>query len=199
MHEDSFMKALFHGVIPEDIIFPYPEMDGNERETVEMILQSIRKFADAHIDAAALDRDHTLSDETLDKMRELGLFGLVIPEEYGGFGLSATAYARVMQEVGAIAPALAVTIGAHQSIGLKAIPCGTPSKKLSIYRSWRQGNTSRLRPDLEPVAMQGITTRAELSEDGSEYILNGSKIWITNGRFADIFTVCENSRSRRWR
>ena len=47
VHEDSFMKALFHGVIPEDI-FPYPEMDGNERETVEMILQSIRKFADAH-------------------------------------------------------------------------------------------------------------------------------------------------------
>ena len=113
MHEDSFMKALFHGVIPEDIIFPYPEMDGAERETVELILHSIRKFGEAHIDAAALDRDHTLSDEILDKMRELGLFGLVIPEEYGGFGLSATAYARVMQEVAAIAPALAVTIVSH--------------------------------------------------------------------------------------
>ena len=63
VHEDSFMKALFHGVIPEDIIFPYPEMDGNERETVEMILQSIRKFADAHIDARmARTISHELSE-----------------------------------------------------------------------------------------------------------------------------------------
>ena len=193
MIEDSFMKALFHGVIPEDIIFPYPEMDSAEKETLEMILESVRKFADNHVDPVAIDQAHHLSDELLDKMRELGLFGLVIPEEYGGFGLSATAYARVMQEVAAIDPCLAVTIGAHQSIGLKAILlAGTDAQKAKYLPTLATGEQIAAFALTEPGAGSdagSICARAELSEDGREYILNGSKIWITNGRFADIFTV----------
>ena len=114
-----------------------------------------------HIDAAALDRDHTLSDETLDKMRTRPIWPRY-SRRIRWIWLSATAYARVMQEVGAIAPALAVTIGAHQSIGLKgSFSAELQSKKLSIYRS-RQGNTSppsRL-PSLEPVAMPGVSQPA---------------------------------------
>ncbi|MEE2755370.1 MAG: acyl-CoA dehydrogenase family protein [Myxococcota bacterium] len=193
MREDSFMKAAFHGVIESELIFPYPKMDDEESETVAMILESIRRFAEAYIDPAQIDADHKLSDEILDKMKELGLFGLIIPEAYGGFGLSNTAYARVMEELGSIDPSLAVTIGAHQSIGLKGILlAGNAEQKRKYLPSLATGETVAAFALTEPSAGSdagSIKTKAELSEDGTEYILNGSKIWITNGRFADVFTV----------
>ena len=193
MREDSFMKALFHGVIEDDLIFPYPKMADDENETVSMILESIRRFAKTHVDAAKIDQEHTLSDTILEQMKELGLFGLIIPEAYGGFGLSNTAYARIMEELGAIDPSLAVTIGAHQSIGLKGILlAGNEEQKQRYLPILATGEKLAAFALTEPSAGSdagSIKTRAELSEDGSEYILNGSKIWITNGRFADVFTV----------
>ena len=193
MREDSFMKAVFHGVIESNLIFPYPQMEADERETVSMILESIRRFADTYIDPETIDREHCLSDEILEKMKELGLFGLIIPEEYGGFGLSNTAYARIMEELGAIEPSLAVTVGAHQSIGLKGILlAGNADQKRRYLPQLATGEKIAAFALTEPSAGSdagSIKTRAELSEDGSEYILNGSKIWITNGRFADVFTV----------
>ena len=187
------MKALFHGVIEEDLIYPFPEMDPEERETVSMIVDSIEKFAAAEIDVAAMDREHHLSDELLGKLKEMGLFGLIIPEEYGGFGLSNTAYARIMETLGGIDASLAVTVGAHQSIGLKGIlVAGNEEQKKRYLPSLATGEKVAAFALTEPEAgsdAAGIKTRAELSEDGKAYILNGSKIWITNGRFADVFTV----------
>jgi len=193
VREDSFMKALFHGVIEDDLIFPYPSMDSDESETLSMIIDSLKKFVEAHIDVEQLDRDHHLPDDILDKMKELGLFGLIIPEEHGGFGLSNTAYARMMEELGSIDPSLAVTVGAHQSIGLKGLLlAGTEAQKAKYLPRLATGEMVAAFALTEPGAGSdagSITTRATLSEDGSEYILNGSKIWITNGRFADFFTV----------
>ena len=193
MREDSFMKALFHGVIEDDLIFPYPSMNSEESETLSMIIDSLRKFVDAHIDVERLDREHHLPDDILQKMKELGLFGLIIPEEFGGFGLSNTAYARMMEELGGIDPSLAVTVGAHQSIGLKGLLlAGNDEQKAKYLPRLATGEMVAAFALTEPGAGSdagSITTRATLSEDGSEYILNGSKIWITNGRFADFFTV----------
>ncbi len=193
MREDSFMKALFHGIIESDLVFPYPTMKDDERETVSMIVDSLHKFAEVHIDSVAIDKNHHLPDEALEKMKEMGLFGLIIPEEYGGFGLSNTAYARIMEELGAIDPSLAVTVGAHQSIGLKAILLtGTEEQKKKYLPRLAMGEQIAAFALTEPSAGSdagSIKTKAVLSEDGSEYVLNGAKIWITNGRFADVFTV----------
>lgn len=199
MREQSFMKSLFHGVIDEDLIFPYPQMDAEEQETVSMILDSVHHFAEDKVDSVAIDREHRIPDEVLEGMKELGLFGLIIPEEHGGFGLSNSAYARVMQEIGAIDAGVAVTVGAHQSIGLKGILlAGTDEQKARYLPSLATGERVAAFALTEPGAgsdAAGISTRAELSEDGSHYLLNGGKIWITNGRFADVFTVFARTRA----
>src|SRR5271166_4568428 len=114
--EQSFMKALFHGVIAEDMIFPYPEMPAEDRENTALILDSVRRFFAANVDSAKIDREHEIPASVLEGLKALGLFGLQVPTEHDGIGLSATAFARVMQEVGALDGSIAVTLGAHQSI-----------------------------------------------------------------------------------
>jgi acyl-CoA dehydrogenase family protein 9 len=193
LFEQSFMKALFHGVIAEDLIFPYPEMSAEDRENTSMILDSVRRFFAANVDSAKIDREHEIPKEVMDGMKGLGLFGLQVPTELGGIGLGATAYARVMQEVGGLDPSIGVTIGAHQSIGFKALLLfGTKEQKERYLPKLATGEHTAAFALTEPSAgsdAAAIKTRAELSPDGSHYILNGSKIWITNGGFADIFTV----------
>src|SRR4051812_39005715 len=191
--EQSFMKALFHGVIAEDMIFPYPEMPAEDRENTSMILDSVRRYFAANVDSAKIDREHHIPDEVMSGLKALGLFGLQIPTEHDGIGLSATSFARVMQEVGRLDPAIAVTLGAHQSIGLKGILLfGTPEQKRRYLPKLATGEWTAAFALTEPSAgsdAAAIKTRAELSADGSHYVLNGSKIWITNGGFADVVTV----------
>jgi acyl-CoA dehydrogenase family member 9 len=191
--EQSFMKAVFHGVIAEDMIFPYPEMPAEDRENTAMILDSVRRFFTANVDSAKIDREHEIPASVMEGLKALGLFGLQIPTEYDGIGLSATSYARVMQEVGGLDPAIAVTLGAHQSIGLKGILLfGTDDQKRRYLPKLATGEWTSAFALTEPSAgsdAAAIKTRAELSADGSHYVLTGSKIWITNGGFADVFTV----------
>jgi acyl-CoA dehydrogenase family member 9 len=191
--EQSFMKALFHGVIAEDIVFPYPEMPGEDRDNTSMILESVRRFFAANVNSAKIDQEHKIPPDVMDGLKSLGLFGLQIPTEYDGIGLSATSYARVTQEVGGLDPSIAVTLGAHQSIGLKGILLfGTPEQKRRYLPKLATGEWTAAFALTEPSAgsdAAAIKTRAEPSADGSHFILNGSKIWITNGAFADIFTI----------
>ena len=199
MIEQSFMKALFHGVIAEDMIFPYPEMPSDDRENTSMILESVRRYFAANVDAAKIDREHRIPPEVMDGLKSLGLFGLQIPTDHDGIGLSATAYARVMQEVGGLDGSIAVTLGAHQSIGLKGILLfGTPDQKRRYLPKLATGEWTAAFALTEPSAgsdAAAIKTRAELSADGSHYVLNGAKIWITNGGFADVFTVFARTSS----
>ena len=191
--EQSFMKALFHGVIAEDMIFPYPEMPAEDRENTSMILDSVRRYFAAQVDSARIDREHEIPPAVLDGLKALGLYGLQIPTDHDGIGLSATAFARVMQEVGGLDASIAVTLGAHQSIGLKGILLfGTPDQKRRYLPRLATGELTAAFALTEPSAgsdAAAIKTRAELSSDGKRYVLNGSKIWITNGGFADVFTV----------
>ena len=199
MIEQSFMKALFHGVIAEDMIFPYPELPSDDRENTSMILDSVRRYFAANVDAAKIDRDHIIPPEVMDGLKSLGLFGLQIPTDHDGIGLSASAYARVMQEVGGLDASVAVMLGAHQSIGLKGILLfGTPEQKRRYLPKLATGEWTAAFALTEPSAgsdAAAIKTRAEISADGSHYVLNGAKIWITNGGFADVFTVFARTSS----
>jgi len=191
MQEQSFMKSLFHGVIAEDLVYPYPELSHEERDNTNLILDSVRKFFEAKVDSARIDREGVIPNEVLEGMKELGLFGTNIPQEYGGIGLSTRAYARVVQEIAGLDASLAVTLGAHQSIGLKGILLfGTEEQKRRYLPRLATGELVAAFALTEPSAgsdAAAIQTRAERTEGG--YILNGSKIWITNGGFADVFTV----------
>jgi acyl-CoA dehydrogenase family protein 9 len=193
MIEQSFMKSVFHGVIAEGLIFPYPEPSAAEVDNLNIMVDSVRKFCAANVDAAKIDRDQTIPPEVLQGLKDLGLFGTLIPEEYGGIGLSVTGYARIMQEISAIDSSLAVTLGAHLSIGLKGILLfGSDEQKKKYLPKLATGEEVAAFALTEPSAgsdAAAIQTRAEVSADGSHYILNGSKIWISNGAFADVFTV----------
>src|SRR4029077_10077082 len=109
-----FVKSLYSGLIDEGALFPFPGIREEERETVATFLDSFRQFAAARIDPAKIEREHAVGQDVIRGISELGLMGMAIPEEYGGFGFSSSAYCRVMQEVGTADASLAIVVGAHQ-------------------------------------------------------------------------------------
>jgi acyl-CoA dehydrogenase family member 9 len=189
----SFIKGLFLGEIRETLVFPYPTLAGEERESLRLVLDSLRAWAAEHVDSARFDHEGAFPDDVRAGLRELGLMGVSIPEAYGGFGASAKVATRVFGEVGAIDPALAVYFGAHQSIGCKGIVLfGTEEQKRKYLPRCASGETVAAFCLTEPGSgsdAQAMTSRAVLSADGTHYLLNGGKIWISNAGYADIFTV----------
>lgn len=190
---------MFHGVIAEGLLFPYPEMNAAEVDQLHLILASVRKFFGTSVDSKAIDRDHCISKAVLDGIKALGLCGMLVPQSHGGVGLSTSAYARVMQEVGGLDGSLAVTLGAHQSIGYKGLLLfGTEAQKEKYLPKLASGETMAAFALTEPNAgsdAAAIRTHAALQLDGT-YKLSGSKIWITNGGFADLFTVFARTSPR---
>ena len=126
-------------------------------------------------------------------MRELGAFGLQVPQDLGGVGLCNTQYARLTEIVGGNDLGVGIFIGAHQSIGFKGILiAGTPEQKAKYLPRLASGEDFAAFALTEPSSgsdANSIKTRAEMSPDGKHWIFNGSKIWISNGGIAEIFTV----------
>jgi acyl-CoA dehydrogenase family protein 9 len=192
-HNPSFIKGLFLGQIREDLLFPFPVLGPEERESLTMVLGAFRSFAADHIDAALNDHEGRFPDEMLQGFHALGLMGLNIPEAYGGFGASAKVFNRVFGEIGATDPALAVYFGAHQSIGCKGIVLfGTEEQKQRWLPRCASGELVAAFCLTEPGSgsdAQAMAARAVPSEDGTHYLLNGTKIWISNAGYAGLFTV----------
>ncbi|GAC1594921.1 MAG: acyl-CoA dehydrogenase family protein [Myxococcales bacterium] len=188
----SFGKALFFGDILEDQIFPYPEMAAEQRDTVATLLDAVDRYM-AGIDSAALDRAAELPPALLASLREMGLFGLLVPEEFGGIGLDNTGYARVMEQIAGWDGSVAVTLGAHSSIGFKGLLLfGTDAQKKRYLPRLASGELIAAFCLTEPGSGSdafSIKTRAERSPDGKYWTLSGEKLWISNGGFADFFTV----------
>lgn len=189
----SFSKALYSGAIIEDLVFPYPHMDPDEKENIQLIKESFKKFAKDHLDSEKMDKEGRMPEETLNGLKELGFLGLNIPEEYGGFGLTGTGFVKILEMVGAYDPATAITLGAHESIGMKALLLyGNEEQKKKYLPRLATGELVAAFCLTEPGAgsdAAGIKTRAVRDEKKKEYVINGSKLWITNGGIADFFTV----------
>src|SRR3989442_3787464 len=111
----SFGKSLFFGEILEDQLFPYPEMTRDQAELVAPICETIDRYMGG-IDSRKLDREGEFPPEVLQSLREIGLFGLIVPEEHGGLGLSNSGYARVMQQESNYHVYTAVSPGANSSM-----------------------------------------------------------------------------------
>jgi acyl-CoA dehydrogenase family protein 9 len=189
----SFARAAFAGSLPQDVVFPYPSLPAAEGEIVTMLLDSIRRFAVEHIDDARIDADSKMPPEILHALAEMGIMGIVVPEAYGGSGMSITAYCRVLEEIAYHSGAVAVTVGAHQSIGMKAILLyGTEEQKHRVLPPLAAGREFAAFALTEPGAGSdagSIQSTAVTTEDGTAFLLNGTKQWITNAGFADVFTV----------
>src|SRR6476469_5186846 len=192
-HNTSFTKGIFLGELREDLVFPFPAMSAEERESLNMVLGSFRAFAGDTIDSHAMDAAGKFTDDVRKGMHELGMMGMNIPEEYGGFGASSMVFNRVFAEIGSHDPALAVYFGAHQSIGCKGITLfGTEEQKQRWLPRCASGETVAAFCLTEPGSgsdAQAMTTTATPSADGKTYSLTGTKIWISNAGYAGLFTV----------
>jgi acyl-CoA dehydrogenase family protein 9 len=192
-HNPSFTKGVFLGEIREDLVFPFPELSTEEKESLAAILDSFRAFAADNIDSSKMDHDAKFPDAVRQGMAELGLMGLNIPEEYGGFGASAMLFNRMFGEIGQTDPALTVYFGAHQSIGCKGITLfGTEDQKQRWLTKCATGELIAAFCLTEAGSgsdAQAMHTTAVPSADGEHYVLNGQKIWISNAGFAGVFTV----------
>jgi len=189
----SFTKGVFLGEIREDLVFPFPALAPDERESLRLILDSIRAFAAEKVDSAKFDHDGVFPDGVRQGLHELGVMGLSIPEEYGGFGASAKVYNRVFGEIGATDAALCVYFGAHQSIGCKGIVLfGTEAQKQKYLPRCASGELVAAFCLTEPGSgsdAQAMKTSAVLNDDGTHYLVSGTKIWISNAGYANLFTV----------
>uniref|UniRef100_A0A8C3T1I2 Complex I assembly factor ACAD9, mitochondrial n=1 Tax=Chelydra serpentina TaxID=8475 RepID=A0A8C3T1I2_CHESE len=172
--------------------FPYPEISNEELEEINQFVGPVEKFFSEEVDSKRIDQDAKIPPETLKGLKSLGLFGMQIPEEYGGLGLSNTMYAR-LGEIISLDGSVAVTLAAHQAIGLKGILiAGTDEQKAKYLPKLASGEHIAAFCLTEPGSgsdAASIQSRATMSEDGKSFLLNGSKVWISNGGLADIFTV----------
>jgi len=191
--EQSPAKLLFLGKILEENIYPFPALKAEEAETLAMVLSSIDKFMQ---DKAEALREHDEAGEQpedyIEELRKLGLFGLIIPEEFEGLGFSNSAYSRVLQQTTRYDGSTSLTVGAHSSIGMKGLLLfGTDAQKQKYLPSLASGEQIAAFCLTESGAgsdAASIKTVAVKGEDGV-WTLNGEKIWITNGGTADFFTV----------
>ncbi|XP_026949479.1 complex I assembly factor ACAD9, mitochondrial isoform X1 [Globicephala melas] len=188
----AFAKELFLGKIEKKEVFPFPEVSQDELNEINQFVGPVEKFFTEEVDSQKIDREGKIPNETLEKLKSLGLFGMQVPEEYGGLGLSNTMYAR-LGEIISLDCSIAVTLAAHQAIGLKGIIlAGSEEQKARYLPKLASGEHVAAFCLTEPASgsdAASIRTRATLSEDKKHYVLNGSKVWITNGGLASVFTV----------
>jgi alkylation response protein AidB-like acyl-CoA dehydrogenase len=189
----SVAKQLLFGNVLEENLFPYPVINERDREVLGMIVESVDRFLEGkEAEFARWDRDGRQPDEFVQSLRELGLFGLIIPEEFGGLGLSNAAYARVLGQTSSYDSSVSLTIGAHSSIGMKGLLLfGNAEQKARYLPRLATGEMIAAFCLTEAGAgsdAAAIRTAATRNADGS-FTLNGEKLWITNGGIAGFYTV----------
>lgn len=195
----SVAKNFMSGRILEDRLFPYPSLRDKDREVLGMMVHALDQFlGPKHRDFKRWDRAAEQPAEFIQGLRDLGLFGLIIPEEHGGLGLSNAGYARVLSQTSSHDSSVSLTIGAHSSIGMKGILLfGTAEQKARYLPKLASGEMIAAFCLTESGAgsdAASIRTQAVKNADGS-WLLNGEKIWITNGGIADLYTVFARTAS----
>ncbi|KAF5271999.1 hypothetical protein FQR65_LT04980 [Abscondita terminalis] len=189
----SFTINLFRGQLEPREVFPFPNpLNDDQKDTVRMLVDPVAKFFDEVNNPAKNDELEKIDDKALAALWDLGFFGTQAPIEYGGLGLTNTQLARVVEIVGGQDLGVAVTLAAHQSIGFKGIMLyGTPEQKAKYIPRVTSGEFAAfcLTEPSSGSDAASIRCKAELHPDGKHYVLNGSKIWISNGGLAKVMTV----------
>lgn len=198
LQRPPFGKNLFLGKFDTDIL-AFPEVLDKERlQTLEELVAPVEKFFES-IDSKKIDAEGKIPKETYDGLKALGLFGQQIPTDYGGLGFNATEFAR-LAEITALDASVAVSLAAHQSIGLKGLLiAGNEEQKAKYLPRLATGEWTAAFCLTEPSSgsdAASVQTRATLSDNGDYWIMNGNKIWISNGGIADFFTVFAKTQVR---
>ncbi|MCZ1007230.1 acyl-CoA dehydrogenase family protein [Streptomyces lydicus] len=187
----SFAKELFLGRFRLDLIHPHPTPAVDDVRRGEKFLATLRDFCEREIDGARIEREGKIPDETVHGLKELGAFGMKIDAKYGGLGLTQVYYNRALSLVGTASPAIGALLSAHQSIGvpqpLKLF--GTKEQKETFLPRCARTDISAFlltEPDVgsDPARLATLAV-----PDGTDYLLDGVKLWTTNGVVADLLVV----------
>jgi len=188
----SFVADLFLGRFPLELVHPFPQPDPAEVKRAEPFMTKLREFLE-RVDSDMIDRTGEIPESHVEELRAMGAFGIKIPTKYGGLGLSYTSYVKAIAMVTSKDGSLTALLSAHQSIGLP--------QPLALFGSDEQ--KQRFLPRLARGAISAfaltethagsdpanMTTTATPTADGKEFILNGEKLWCTNGTRAELYVV----------
>lgn len=190
--QPSFLQELFLGRFRPEIIHPFPADDPEETARAKPFFDALRSYLERY-PSDDVDRAGEIPEPLVQELREMGAFGIKIPREYGGLGLSQTSYIRAMGMVTSRDGSLTALLSAHQSIGLPQ-PLklfGSDAQKKKYFPRLAKGAISafaltEVDAGSDPANMR---TSAEPTPDGSAFILNGQKLWCTNGTRAELMVV----------
>ena len=188
----SFMRSLCMGRIEQDVICPFPTVSDAQKETLADISGALEGLLGTRAeDFRKWDVAGELPADFIGELKEFGMFGLVIPEEHGGMGLGNMAYSRTLQEVAKYDASIAVTIGAHSSIGMRGLLLfGTEDQNNRYMEKLASGEMIAAYCLTEAGAgSDAAAVMTTAVKEGDQWVLNGNKLWITNGGIADFFTV----------
>ena len=189
----GFAKALFFGQFQAPLLFPYPDLNADERPHVEQAIRDLQAYCDNHIDAAKIDRESDIPRSVIDGLAQLGILGMTAPVEFGGKGFSQLGYTKILHVIGGHCMATAVFVNAHHSIGVRALLLfGTKEQQQKWLPDLVSGKTLSAFALTEPEAgsdAANVQTTATPSADGKTWTLNGEKRYITNGAIAGVLTV----------
>lgn len=189
----GFAKALFFGKFKGELLFPYPTLPPEQEARADEEAAKVRAFADRAIDPAKIDRESRIPDEVIHGLAALDVYRLTIPTEYGGLGFNQQMYLKTMEVLGGHDSSVAVFVNAHHSIGCRALVLfGTKEQQARWLPGLLDGTKLCAFALTEPEAGSdagNVQTTARPTDDGTAYILNGVKHYITNGGLADVLTV----------
>ena len=195
----SFVREMFLGRLELGLIHPHAEPDPEEQERGRVFMDRLTAFL-RDVDGEQIERDARIPPEVIQGLRELGAFGIKIPREYGGLGLSQYTYGHAMSLCGSVSSALVTLLSAHQSIGvpqpLKLF--GTEDQKKKYLPRLARGAVSAFALTEGDVGSDParMSTTATPTADGSAYILEGEKLWCTNGTIAELMVVMARTPGR---
>src|SRR5690348_17941301 len=194
----GFVRDLFLGSLQMDLIHPYPVASADEDKRAEPFLDALKKFLKHNVDGDKIDREGEIPPAVIEGLRELGAFGIKIPKEYGGLGLSQLSYMKAIELVSSVDGSVTALLSAHQSIGvpqpLKMF--GSEAQKKKYFPRLAKGAISAFAltehgVGSDPAAME---TTAILDDD--VWVLNGEKLWCTNGTKAELLVVMARTPSK---
>src|ERR1700757_196565 len=186
-------KGLFQGHFVADWVMPYPRIPAAQQAELDGALSELRQFLDEHLDAAEIDRKADIPRSVIDGLGRVGVLGMTAPKEYGGHGFSQMANCKILEEIGRRCASTSVFVNAHHSIGIRALLLfGNHEQKQKWLPKLVTGEwlgAFALTEEQAGSDAANVQMRATPSEDGSHYILNGEKRYITNASIAQVLTV----------
>ncbi len=188
----SFVRQMFEGSFRLELIHPYPQPDPEDLARAAPFMDKLRTLM-KDVDSDAIDREGQVPPGVVEALRQIGAFGIKIPREFSGLGLSQLSYTRAIGLVTSQDGNLTALLSASQSIGVP-VPLklfGTPEQKAKYLPRLARGAISAFALTETNVGSDpaGLQTTATLSEDGSHYLLSGEKLWCTNGTVAELMVV----------